>query len=106
MLRMRLQIPRNPRAERPDASGNTAIGKDSSAKRVCSTRLLTAGMVIDRSESGRPLCVGRTVRRLPNMSGFNPDKRAQQVVLTIAMFDGLDGVVFPLRVCLVATTKT
>jgi hypothetical protein len=40
------------------------------------------------------------------MSGFNTDKRAEQLVPAITMFDGLDGVIFPLRVCLVAPTKT
>jgi len=40
------------------------------------------------------------------MSGFDPDKRAEQLVPVITMFDGLDGVIFPLRVRLVAPTKT
>ena len=50
------------------------------------------------------LRVARTAGRLPNMSAF-PDKRAEQLVPTITMFDGLDGVIFPLRVCLVAPTE-
>ena len=50
------------------------------------------------------LRVARTAGRLPNVSAF-PDKRAEQLVPTITMFDGLDGVIFPLRVCLVAPTK-
>ena len=40
------------------------------------------------------------------MSGFNPDKRAEQLVLTVAMFDSFDGVILPLRVCFVAPPKT
>jgi len=39
------------------------------------------------------------------MSTFNPDKRAEQLVPAITMFDGLDGVIFPLRVGLVAPTQ-
>ena len=105
---MRLQIPRNPRAERPDASGNTAIGKDSFAKRVRTTRLLTARMVGDclGKRTRRMLMSGLHCQSLPNISAFNPDEHAEQLVLAITLVDGFDGVIFPLRVRLVAPTKT
>jgi hypothetical protein len=50
-------------------------------------------MVNGRARRSR---VDRTARYLPNMSGFNPDKRAEQLVPAITLFDGLDGVIFPL----------
>jgi hypothetical protein len=34
------------------------------------------------------------------MNGFNPDKCAEQLVPAITMFDGLDGIIFPLRMWL------
>jgi hypothetical protein len=48
----------------------------------------------------------RTAERLlSNLSGFNPDKRAAQLVPAITNFDGLDGAIFPLRAGFAAPTK-
>jgi hypothetical protein len=59
----------------------------------------------DRRKAGHQLKHSYWKSLLSNLSGFNPDKRAAQLVPAITMFDGLDGAIFPLRAGLAAPTK-